>query len=61
MDFHQILEIVFGIVTVASVIANVVAPTNPIGKLLHILALNGPKIQKAIKQASPPSEENHKS
>lgn len=39
------------VVAIASVIANYIRPTNPIGSLIHWIAMNGSRTQQAICEA----------
>ena len=52
MDAHQLVDVVGAVVTVASLVANIIPPSGWVGRILHFLALNGPSIQSAVKSAA---------
>ena len=51
VDARTVVEAIGAAVTVASVLANYVAPWTWVGKALHFIAFNGPAMQAAVKAA----------
>lgn len=50
-DTTDIVNVVTGIVTAASIVANFVAPWTWVGKVANWIALNGPTVQRAAEAA----------
>lgn len=48
MDWHFLAEVIGLLVTVASLAGNFLSPATMLGKVIHVVALNGPSLQKAI-------------
>jgi hypothetical protein len=53
-NIHTGIEILGGIVTIASICANFFPPNTIAFKILHGIALNGPGIQSAVRAAVEP-------
>ncbi len=51
---HEAADAIGVLISLASLAANWVAPDSRLGKTLHWLALNGPKIQRGVSQADEP-------
>jgi hypothetical protein len=48
MDWHLVTELIGLCVTIASLAGNFLSPATLLGKVIHVVALNGPGLQKAI-------------
>jgi len=48
MDWHFLAEVIGLVVTIASLAGNFLSPATMLGKVIHVVALNGPSLQKAI-------------